>query len=547
MVAGLVLYPLYWLILGSFKTDLRSTGFTIQAFVDVFSADYMGEVLYNTAVMAVGVTLLSVLIGVPLAWIVGRTDTPLKEYINLIALLPFITPPIVVAVSWSYLGTPRVGFINLFWKWLMNTNEPLFDIFTLGGLIGVMALSLAPYVFIFTAAAFQNMDSTLENAAHVAGAGPWTTTLRITLPLAAPAILSGALLVFILALEIFAIPATIGVSGGIYVFSTHLWRLMIGIPPKFSHAAALSIPLLLISAFALWMQTRALGKGKKYTTVVGKTFRPRLISLGPWRYAALGFAFFYLLMSAILPLLTLVYGTFITNRGRPPVWEYLTLSNLKEMISGEAGPLILRSIQNSLFLSFSGATIGVVLSAVVAYFIVRSRWRGRAVLDFLALIPVAIPGAVIAIALMWAYIRPPFNLYNTFSIILIAYITRFLPFGVKAIGNSVAQISEELERAASVSGAGWGTMFRKVLVPLILPGIGAGWVIMFVSMMRELSSSIMLFSSQKETVGIVLIQLYDEGEFSQVSILSLAVVVLSLLSVGLVRRVLRLGEVGGIS
>lgn len=434
----------------------------------------------------------------------------------MIALLPFITPPIVVSVSWAYLGTPRVGFINLAWKWLFNTQEPLFDIFTMGGLIFVMALSLAPYVFLFTVTAFQNMDPTLENAAYVSGAGPWTTTLRVTLPLAAPAILSGALLVFIQSLEVFAIPATIGVSGGIYVFATQLWRLMIGIPPNFSHAAALSIPLLIISAFALWMQTRALGRGKQYTTVVGKSFRPRLIALGRWRYATLGFAIVYLMTSAVLPMLTLVYGAFITNRGRPPVWEHLTLNHIDEMFSGAAGPLILRSVQNSLLLSFAGATIGVILSAVVAYFVIRSHWKGRPILDFLSLIPVAIPGAVIAIALMWAYIRPPFDLYNTLTIILIAYITRFLPFGVKAIGNSVAQISEELERAASVSGASWGTMFRKILVPLLLPGIGAGWVIMFVSMMRELSASIMLFSSNNETIGTVLIQLYDVGEFSQV-------------------------------
>lgn len=546
-VGALVLYPLFWLVLGSLKTDPRSPDFTLAAFEAVISADYMGEVLQNTAVMSAGVTILSVLIGVPLAWIVGRTDTPFKEYISMIAILPFIMPPIVVSVSWAYLGTPKVGFINLFWRWLFDTNSPLFDIFTMGGLIWVMALSLAPYVFIFTVTAFQNMDPTLENAAHVSGAGPWKTTLRITIPLAAPAILSGALLVFIQSLEIFAIPATIGVSGGIYVFATQMWRLMIGIPPNFSHAAAMSIPLLFVCALALWAQTKALGRGQKYTTVVGKSFRPRLVSLGRWRYLALGFAGFYLLMSAVLPMLTLVYGTFITNRGRPPIWEFLTLNHIAEMLGGDGSAVILRSIENSLLLSFMGATIGVILSAVIAYFVVRSRWKGRATLDFLALIPVAIPGAVIAIALMWAYIRPPFNLYHTLWIILLAYITRFLPFGVKAVSNSVTQISEELERAASVGGANWFTMFRKILVPLVLPGIAAGWVILFVSMMRELSASIMLFSSNNEVIGTILIQLYDEGEFSQVCILSLIIVVLSLGSVALVRRVLRQKDMGGIS
>lgn len=547
IVGFLVLYPLFWLLLGSLRPSPASSDFTLDAFVALYEADYMGEVVWNTAVMSVGVTALSVLIGVPLAWIVGRTDTPFRNCISMIAILPFIMPPVVVAVAWAYLGTPRVGFVNLFWKWLVNTREPLFDIFTMGGLIFVMSLSLAPYVFIFTVTAFRNMDPTLENAAHVSGANQWRTTLRITLPMAAPAILSGALLAFIQSIEIFAIPATIGVSGGIYVFSTQLWRMMIGIPPNFSHAAALSVPVLLVCGLALWGQTKALGRSAKYATVAGKGFRPRLVRLGPWKYAALGFAAAYLLVSAILPVLTLIYGTFISNRGRPPTLEFLTLDHIVEIIAGDGGAVILRSIENSLLLSFLGATIGIALSAVVAYFVARSVWRGRGALDFLALIPVAIPGAVIAIAMLWAYIREPFNLYHTLWIILIAYITRFLPFGVKAVSNSITQIHEELERAAAVSGANWGVVFWRILVPLAMPGIVAGWIILFVSMMRELSASIMLFSSNKEVIGTILIQLYDEGLFSHVCILSLIIVILSLGSVALVRWLTKQTDAEGLT
>jgi len=547
IVGFLVLYPLFWLLLGSVKPNPASSEYTLDAFVAIYNADYMGEVLLNTAIMSVGVTILSVLIGVPLAWIVGRTDTPFKDYISMIAILPFIMPPVVVAVAWTYLGTPRVGFVNLFWKWMVDTKEPLFDIFTMGGLIFVMALSLAPYVFIFAVTAFKNMDPTLENAAHVSGANQWQTTFRITFPLAAPAILSGALLVFIQSLEIFAIPATIGVSGGIYVFATQLWRMMIGIPPNFSHAAAMAIPILLICGLALWGQTKALGRSAKYTTIGGKGLKPRLVRLGRLKWVALGFAAVYLLVSAILPLLTLIYGTFISNRGRPPIPEFLTFEHLREMLTGDGGEVVLRSIENSLFLSFMGATIGIALAAVVAYFVVRSKWKGRGTLDFLALIPVAIPGAVIAIAMLWAYIREPFNLYHTIWILLLAYITRFLPFGVKAVSNAVTQIHEELERAAAVSGANWFVVFWKVLVPLAMPGIVAGWIILFVSMMRELSASIMLFSSDNEVIGTLLIQLYDEGLFSHVCILSLIIVILSLGSVALVRWITKQKDVGSLT
>ena len=323
--------------------------------------------------------------------------------------------------------------------------------------------------------------------------------------------------------------------------------MMIGIPPNFSHAAAMSIPILLVCGLALWGQTKALGRSAKYTTVVGKSFRPRLIQLGRWKYLALGFSGFYLLVSAILPMLTLIYGTFISNRGRPPTVEFLTLSHIEEVLLGDGGAVIMRSIENSLLLSFLGATIGIALAAIVAYFVVRSKWRLRGTLDFLALIPVAIPGAVIAIAMLWAYIREPFNLYHTLWIILLAYITRFLPFGVKAVSNSITQIHEELERAAAISGASWFTLFWRVLVPLAMPGIVAGWIILFVSMMRELSASIMLFSSNKEVIGTILIQLYDEGLFSHVCILSLIIVILSLGSVALVRWLTKQTDVEGIT
>ncbi|MDP7386526.1 MAG: iron ABC transporter permease [Nitrospinota bacterium] len=542
LLAGLVLYPLFWLFMGSFQSDPRSFSFTFKAYTNILAVPFLGEIIFNTAAMAVGATALAVLMGVPMAWIVGRTDTPFKELLTLVALIPFITPPLVGAISWYYLATPNVGYINVFWKWVTGSTVPIFDIFTLKGLIWVMGLYVTPYVFIFTSIALRNMDPALENAAYVAGGGPLSTTLRVTLPLVAPAILSGALLAFIQSLEMFAIPAAIGVPGDIYVFTTEIWRMLLGLPPKYAEAAALCVPLFLVSGLALWGQYRFMGKGRQYTTVGGKGHRPRVISLGRWRYVALAFTLFYLLMSTGLPYLTLIYGSLIKARGLAPTWENLTLLHLWEVIAGDSRPLVFRAIKNSLILGFAGATLGVGLSTVVAYVIHRTRWRGRAFLDFLSLIPLAIPGAVIAIGLLWAYVRPPFELYGTLTILLLAYITRFVPFGVRAVGNSILQVSEELEKAAYVSGAPWGTMFRKILVPLLLPGIVAGWVLIFVSMMRELSASIMLYGFQKETLAVALFLIWDEGRFEYVSILALLIAFLSLVPVALVRRFVRLDE-----
>jgi iron(III) transport system permease protein len=322
---------------------------------------------------------------------------------------------------------------------------------------------------------------------------------------------------------------------------------MLAVPPKFAEGAALCVPLLVVSGLALWGQTRALGSGRSYATVGGRGGRPHAVPLGRWRAAAFAYALFYLLMSTVLPYLTLIYGTFIRSPGLPPTWDNLTLRHLQGFVQGDASPLVLRSARNSLVLSLSGATLGVALAAVVAYVLQRTRRRGRALLDFVALAPVAIPGAVMAIGLMWAYLRPPFELYGTLTILLLAYVTRFLPFGVRAVGGSLAQVSEELEKSAYVTGASWGIAFRTILVPLLLPGIGAGWVLMFVSMMKELSASIMLYGFHKETLGVTLFLLWGEGLFQFVSILSLLITILTLASVALVRRVLRLGEVGEIS
>ena len=545
VVAILVLYPLFWLVFGSFQKSLTGEGGLIfDAYINVFGSNFFGDVVYNTAVMVLGTTVLSVLFGVTMAWIVARTDTPYRTLLGLTALVPFITPPMVGAFAWSYLGSPNSGFINVFWRFITGSPDPLFDIYTQGGLILVMSLYLAPYVFLFTSIALENMDPTLENAAYMAGANPIKTTFLITIPLAMPAILSGALLVFIQAIGSFAIPAAIGMPGRIYVFVTQIYSYLLGVPPKFAEAAALSIPLLVLSGLALWAQIRAVGKGKMYTTVGGKAFRPRLVELGNWRYVALAFVGLYLVLSAVLPYMVIIYGTFIKDAGLAPIWDNLTLEHVRTVVEGGSFPMVYRSITNSLTLSLGGATIAISLGALVAYFINRGDWPGRGWLDFLTLIPVAIPGAVISIALLWAYARPPFDFYGTMTIIMIAYITRFLPFGVKAVSASVLQVSEELEKAAFVSGASWMMTFRRILVPLIIPGLLAGWVLLFISMMRELSASIMLYAFNQETLAVALYLTWEDGVFAHVCILALIILFLSLGSIAIVRAMARRGQIG---
>jgi len=547
VVSGLVLYPLFWLVLGSFLPNPRSFEFSFEAYVDVFTSSYLPKILTNTAIMSLGTTLGSTVLGVSLAWIVARTDAPYKALINLVALVPFITPPMVGAIAWSYLGSPNSGFINVAWMGLTGGEQPLFDIFTLGGLVLVMTLYLTPYVFLFTSIALQNMDPALENAAALTGAQPVRTTLTITLPLASPAIASGALLVFIQSLEILAIPAAIGSPGGHYVFVTQIYQLLLGLPPKFDHAAALSLPLLLVCALALWLQLKVMGKDRAYTTVGGKSFRPKPVELGAFKWVALAYTGLYLLLAAGLPYAVFLYGSFIKSSGLPLTPDNLTLEWVHAFFIERSNPMIWRSIQNSLALSITGATVGMVLAALCAYYTNRGEWRGKRYLDFVAIIPVAIPGGVIAIGLLWAYIREPFQLYGTLWIILLAYITRYLPFGVKAVSSSIVQVSSELEKAAHVCGANWLKSFVSVLAPVLIPGLFAGWVIMFVSMMRELSASVMLYGFNHETMAVALYLLWDEALFQYVSILSLVMVAVSLMAIAVVRRLAKAGNPAGMS
>ncbi len=537
IVAVLVCYPLVWLVIGSFQLGGPGGALSVRAYRQVLSAFDFGEIVWNTFWLGSGSVVLSLLFGVPLAWIVGRTNTPFKGFINLVALVPFITPPIVGAIAWSYLGGPNAGFLNVWWEMLTGSHKPLINIFTLGGLIWAMTLYVTPTVFLITSAALRTMDPALENAAVIAGASAFQTAARITLPLVTPALLGASVLAFVQSLEIFAIPAALGIPGNVYVFTTQIWRTMIGVPPRFDRAAAMAMILVVVSALVLFLQRRFLTGERQYTTVVGRTAKPRVIALGPWRYVTLAYAGLYLLMSAGLPYLVLVYGAVVKRRGLPLSWNNLTLANLTGVFAGS--PLVGRSIGNSLLLSVTAATVGTALATVSAYIVVKTRSQWRGLLDLITFLPIAVPGTVIAVGMVWAYLRPPFSLYGTLWILGIAYVTRYLPLGARAVISALTQIHTDLERAAEISGARWLKMFRRILIPLILPSLGVGWILMFVSSMRELSSSIILYSSEHETIAVALFLLWDDGHFELVSVLSLILAAISMTSVLLVQRLLR--------
>jgi iron(III) transport system permease protein len=527
----LVLYPLFWLFYGSFAYGDRPFS---EALAQFWQLPGLGRAFQNTLVLLLGAVPLSFLLALPLVWITTRTDTPLKGLIEIAALLPFITPPLIGAVAWALLAAPRTGLINVLARQL-GARAPVLNIYSMSGLIFVMSLYLSPYVFLTVQAVMQRMDASLEEASLISGASLTKTVRHVVLPLSMPAILSAGILVTTRILEEFAIPGVLGAPTGIYTITTYIYYQAISyVPPRYEVAALLASLLMGMTAILLALQSRILGGSRRFTTVSGKGHPPRLLRLGPWRYVTLAYALIYIGLAVALPYLVLLYAAFISQWGALPVPANLTLANVASTfdpaLSARSGLI------NSLILAVSGATFATLLTLIISYMIAKGTpWRRNA-LEFVSAIPLTMPGPVLAVALLWAYLHEPFVLYGTLWILLVAYVTHYLPYGVRTIASSFRQISPDFERAAAVCGAGRIAGFRDILFPLVRPGILAGWMLMFISMIRELSSSIFLFVPGTETTAVTMLEMWQEANFSSVAVLSLTLISISVSVVMLVRR-----------
>jgi iron(III) transport system permease protein len=533
VLAWLILYPLFWLFYGSFAYGDQGLG---QVIDQIRTLPGLQRALYDTALLIAGTLFLAFTFALPLAWITARTDTPLRGLIEMAALMPFITPPLIGAVAWSLLGAPRTGFINVVARGLTGNADPLINIYTRGGVIFVMGLYLSSYVFITVKAVMERMDATFEDASLISGGSVLRTVWHVVIPLSLPALLSAGVLVFVNAIEDFAIPGILGAPGGVFTITTYIYYHAISyLPPRYGVAAMLASWIMILTAVAFIVQARVLAGGRSFTTIAGRGRRPRRLRLGRWRYVTLLYASLYFFFTVGLPYLVLIYGAFIKTWGAVPTFENLTWANVVGTF--EASPIVVRGLLNSLILALGGATVASILTAVMGYAIVRNKSRvvGGAI-DFLSTIPLTMSGPVIAVALLWAYIHPPFMLYGTLWILGIAYVTRYLPYGVRTVTASLRQVSDELENAAAICGASRFAGFRDILFPLVRPGILAGWMLMFVSMMRELSASIFLFTPGNETTAVALFNLWEEGIFSYVSVLALLLVAISVIVLLIVKR-----------
>jgi iron(III) transport system permease protein len=510
--------------------------FTIGFLEKIFEvkSNYMS--LMNTLSISLLTVFFTMLIGCPLAWAVTRTDMPLKGIFKTLFIIPYMIPPFIGAIAWGFLLSPRTGFVNKFLMALFSSSTPPFNIYTYGGVVFVMSLYFYPYIFITVAGALDRMDPTLEEAARSSGAGKFRVVRNITLPLVAPSIAAGALLVFIAACSNFGIPALIGSEGRVYVLTTRIfYYIYSGGFEGVQMASSLSIFLVITSALALVANRWYLRK-KQFTIIAGKSMRPNVVSLGKYRIPFLLGCVLFSFATMLAPLLCVVLISLLKAYGVDIAWENFTLANYKFILLEY--DLTRSSIWNSIKLSFTAATLLTVIGSLIAYIIVRTKLTGRRILEFLSTLPYSIPGTVLAIAMILAFSgKFGINLYNTIWILLVAYIARYMAFAVKSVGASLEQVHMSLEEAARISGAGWGRTFRDIVVPLVKPGLIAAWFLAFMPMLRELTVSALLFGPETRTIGVAVYELQDAGYYDTAAALATCVLILIFAGNFLMKRI----------
>jgi iron(III) transport system permease protein len=509
----LVVLPLLWLFYGSLRGE---QGLSLDHFSEVLSGRLYVNALLNSLILGAWTGLFSLLIGLTLAWAVSRTDVPAKKFIQATATLSYLLPPFLTAIAFTYLFSPNAGLINVLMRDVLGLPWLTFNIFSMTGLVIVTVMHTFPFVYLLASSALQSVDASYEEAAQILGASKLRTAFTITGPLVAPAVLSGTLLAFVNAIALFGSQAIIGLPGRIVTLPTRIYALF-DYPPEYGLASALSLVFVLLTVAALYLQRSFLAK-RSYVTLGGKGSRPQLMELGIFRWVVFGFALIIFVIAILAPYATLIAVSFSKSWGLE-FWKNLTLANYKFILLEYN--VTQRAILNSLFLATIAATLAVLLGVVMGWIDLRTRIPGRKILDYASLIPLGLPGIVVAVALIQFWLAMPIALYGTLTILLLAYVGRYLPLGVRAANASLRQVDPSLEESAQILGASWTTTLREVTLPLIRPGLFAGWLLVFVPVIQELSASILLFSSSSITLAVAVYNLYETGYIEPVAALAM--------------------------
>jgi iron(III) transport system permease protein len=519
VVAWLALVPLAFLLWQSFLTPHSAAAparFTFENYGAAYASGETAALLGNSLQFAVGAAALSFALGTAFAWINERTNTPCKSLFLAFAVIPLVIPTVLFTVAWILLASPKIGLINLALQSWSGSDTPFLDIYSMGGMIWVDGLHYSPMAFLLMTAAFRSMDPSLEEAALMSGATLLQVARRITLRLAWPAALAALLILFVRAIESFEVPALLGLPAGIEVYTSAIYQAVNKYPSEVGLASAYAVTLLVIAALAVYAQSRLGKHDTRFATVTGKGFRPRRVDIGRWRYLTAALFVLYFAVLVLLPFLMLLWSSLQKFYSVPSLAavESLSLDAYRNVL---AHPGFATSVWNSVLLSLGTATLVMLTASVICWIVVRTRLPGRLLLDNLASLPLAVPGLVLGLAVMVCYLHLDIGVYGTLWIMFIAYVTRFMPYGMRITTSAMLQIHKELEESAAMSGASWATTFRRIVLPLLKPGLIAGWIYVVIVAVRELSSSILLYSPGTEVISITIWELWQNGQYVELS------------------------------
>ena len=514
----LVVNPIARLLWVSLQSS--SGGLTLDNYVRAFSRWRYVEALLNSLTLGLSVGALCALFGVPMAWAVSRTDMPGKTLVWIAVLGTFIVPNYLSAVAWILLAGPNAGWLNRAWTSLTGASAGPFNIYSMSGLVLVVAASSFPYMFVFTRSALDLISSEMEDAATTLGAGVWRTTWRVTLPLTLPAIMGAFIVAFLEAIAIFGAPALIALPGRFQVMTTTLWQFF-EFPPKVEVAAAYAMPLLAITVLLFWLQQRIIAR-KGYIALTGKGGERRMVRLGRWRWAVLGYCLFVTTLSFFLPMVVVLQAAFAKAWGRGFSLDNLTLQNVRFVVVDQ--PLTRAATVHTFVYGGAAAVLALALALAIAY-IVRRRLvpYGRA-LSYVAMAPFVIPGIVLAIGFYASYTSPPLVLYGTAWILILAFATRFLPIAYANSDAALRSINPEMEDAVRILGGGRLLALRRVVGPLLKRGLAGAFILVFIPATRELSSAIFLYTAGTQVLAVLLFDKSDEGNFEYLSAIGLILV-----------------------
>jgi len=535
----ITLVPLLFLLYQTFFTPEyagHAAVLTLKNYGDVFTDPATYLVLKNSTQFAFGSSVLALFVGGAMAWVTERTRTPGRQWMYLVNMVPLILPGILQTMAWIFLLSPKIGLLNLLATKALFLDKPPFNVYSMGGMIWIQGIHWAPFAFITLAGTFRAMNPDLEEAATVSGANLWHSLRLVTLPINLPAILSLFLILLVRGLENFVVPAVVGIPAGIDVFTSRIYEAVAkSYPANLGLASTYSIVLMIITGIGLGLYYLATREGSSFATITGKGYRARLIDVGKWRYATIAIYVFYVLIAILLPLIMLLWVS-VTPYSMAISGKNLHLITFRNYVEVFNYPGVANAMFNTIYLSLLASLIITLLGIMTSFIVVKMKLRGGRILDVLGTMPLTFPGTVVGVALATLYLRLPVAIYGTVWILLIAFVTRFLPYGVRAANTSLLQVHAELEEAAAISGASLVRTLVMITLPVILSGMVGTFIYIVTLIIREFPSVVLLYGPQSRVIAVQLFEMWESAVFNQAAALGvLLILFLSVLAL-LMRR-----------